>query len=259
MAVAAPMALKTKVTAMCSVKRRTPGTITTFLRENNIDDAVQAAVIRKKEKARKMQKKARAQANKMADFDVATETVLAATAQDLEDEITTYGNAKGALKTYLQDQYKSRRILRNGIYNNIPLVSEFRQKVKPHALRMNPFPTVGNKINTNIQIAYLRKLLHVMIGEDLKRPLEPTARSEDQKLVRRLPVICERYINPESVRLKALQESTVAAMASPKDNPWFVLLQDEYMGKILYDGGYYRVFRIQYNLNKGAPVTQTLI
>ncbi len=91
---------------------------------------------------------------------------------------------------------------------------------------MNPIPTADNKINTNIQIAYLRKLFHLMIGEELKRPLEPTARSEGQQLVRRLPVICERYINPESVRLKALQESTVAAMASSKDNPWFVLLQD---------------------------------
>jgi hypothetical protein len=227
MAVAATMALKTKVTAMCSVRCKTPGTITRFLRENNIDDEVKAAVIRKRQKARKIQKKARAQANKMADFDVATETELAATVQELEDEIATYGNAKGALKTYLQDQYKSRRILRNGIYNTIPLESEFRQQVKPYALRMNPIPTAGNTINTNIQIAYLRKLLPLMIREDLKRPLEPTARSEDQQLVRRLPVICERYINPESVRLKKLQEATVAAMASPKDNPWFVLLQDE--------------------------------
>jgi hypothetical protein len=105
---------------------------------------------------------------------------------------------------------------------------------------MNPLPTLGNKININIQIAYLQKLLQLMIGEDLKRPLEPTARFDDQKLVRRLPVICERYVNPEPVRLKALQESTVATMASPNDNPWFALLQEEYMGKILYDGGYFR-------------------
>jgi hypothetical protein len=95
-AVASPLVLKTKVTAMCSIKSKSPGIITRFLRENNIDDAVKAAVIRKKQKARTIQKKAQAQANKMADFDVATETVLAATAQDLEDEIATYGNAKGA-------------------------------------------------------------------------------------------------------------------------------------------------------------------
>ncbi len=94
-----------------------------------------------------------------------------------------------------------------------------------------------------------------MIGEDLMRPLEPTARPEDQKLVRRLPVISERYVNPESIRLKTLQESTVASMALLKDNPWFALLREEYMGKILFDGGYFRVFLIQYSPNKGALIS----
>jgi hypothetical protein len=101
MTVAGPLVLKMTVTALCSVKSKSPGSITLFLRENNIDDAVRAAVIRKKQKARKMQKKAEAQANKMADFDVATETVLAGTIQNLEDEIATFGNAKIALRTYL--------------------------------------------------------------------------------------------------------------------------------------------------------------
>jgi hypothetical protein len=96
-----------------------------------------------------------------------------------------------------------------------------------------------------------------MIGEDLLRPLEPTARPEDQKLVRQLPVISERYVNPESIRLKQLQEASVASMASPKDNPWFDLLQVEYMGKILYDGGYFRVFAIQFNPNKGPLISLT--
>ncbi len=94
MAVAGPLVLKKAVTAMCSVRSKSPGIITIFLHENNIDDAVKAAVIRKKQKARKIQKKAQAQANKMADFDVATETVLAGTIQNLEDEIATFGTAK---------------------------------------------------------------------------------------------------------------------------------------------------------------------
>ena len=257
LAVAGPVVLKTTVTAMCSVKDKSPGSITIFLRENNIDDAVRAAVIRKTQKARKIQKKAQAQANKLADFDVATETELAGTIQNLEDEMATFGNAKIALRTYLQTQYKSRRMLRSGIYNSIPMVSEFRQQVKPYALRMNPLPAPGTKINTKSQIAYLRKLLHLMISEDLMRPLEPTARLEDQKLVRQLPVISERYVNPESIRLKKLQEASVASMASPKDNPWFELLRAEYMGKILYDGGFFRVFLIQFNPNKGALISLT--
>jgi hypothetical protein len=41
-------------------------------------------------------------------------------------------------------------------------------------------------------------------------------------------------------------------MASPKDKPIYNKLVDEYMGKILYDGGYYRVFSIQFVPNKGT-------
>ena len=84
-----------------------------------------------------------------------------------------------------------------------------------------------------------------MIAEDLKRSLETTVRPEDTKLVRRLPVISEIFLNPESVRQKQMQEETVAALAQPKDNPWYAKLKDEYMGKILYDQkAFYRVFAI---------------
>lgn len=257
MAVAGSPQLKSAVTLLCYVRRRSPGKVTTFLRENNIKDAVDAAVLRKKLQAKKMQKKAQSHANKMAEFDVAAETLLAETAGALADEIASFGNAKIAVRTYLQEQYKSRRLLRNGKYKTIPEDSEYRQKVKPYGIRMNPFPFNGGKITTDMQITYLTKLLHVMMAEDLQRPLEPTARSEDQKLVRRLPVLSEQHVNPESVRLKLLQESTVAAMAAPKDNPWFARLHEEFMGKILYDGGYYRVFMIQFVPNKGYPSSST--
>jgi hypothetical protein len=57
---------------------------------------------------------------------------------------------------------------------------------------------------------------------------------EDTQLVRRLPVISETYLNPESVWLKKQQEDAVAVMAQPQDNPWYARLMEEYMGKILY-------------------------
>ena len=81
-----------------------------------------------------MNKKAMAQAKKMAAFDVAAETVLADSVRDLDIEIATFGTSKTAVKTYLQEQYKSRLLLRNRVYNTIPIVSEFRQQVKPYAL-----------------------------------------------------------------------------------------------------------------------------
>jgi hypothetical protein len=128
-------------------------------------------------------------------------------------------------------------------------------KKKPFRLRVNPHPTPGTKITADMQITYLKRLLYLMIDKDLLRPMEPTVSAGDTQLVRRLPVISEAYLNPESVRLKRLQESTVAALAQPTDNPWYAKLMDEYMGKILYDQkAFYRVFAIQYVPNKGKNV-----
>jgi hypothetical protein len=45
-----------------------------YLRQNDISDAVEAAVLRKQRKAKQMNDKARAQATKMNNFDVAAET-----------------------------------------------------------------------------------------------------------------------------------------------------------------------------------------
>jgi hypothetical protein len=120
---------------------------------------------------------------------------------------------------------------------------------------MNPHPVAGIKTTTDTQITYLKNLLYVMIAEDRQRPLEPTAAAEDTKLVRRLPVISDVFLNPISLRLKKLQESRIAALASPKDNPWYARLMEEYLGKILFDDGEcFRVFTVQFVPNKGENV-----
>ncbi len=38
---------------------------------------------------------------------------------------------------------------------------------------------------------------------------------------------------------------------APTDNPWLTSLQAEWVGKILYDGGYFRVVQVQYVPNQG--------
>ena len=234
---------------------RLAGVITTYLRQNDISDAVEAAVLRKQRKAKKMNDKARAQATKMNNFDVAVETQLAESRSDLESEIASFGSTKVALRTYLQDQFKSRKLLHFGNYRTIPLLSEFRSKTKPYPIRMNPHPVAGMKTTTDMQITYLKNLLYVMIAEDRQRPLEPTTAAEDTKLVRRLPVISDVFLNPVSLRLKKLQESRIAALASPKENPWYARLMEEYLGKILFDDGEcFRVFTVQFVPNKGKNV-----
>jgi hypothetical protein len=203
---------------------------------------------------KKIQARAVAHAKKMMNFDIAVQTTLAETWGELEGEMASFGKGKMALKTYLQEQFKSRKLLRNGTYNTIPFGSEFRSKTKPYPLRMNPHPVEGIKTNNDMVMKYLKNLLYVMIAEDNLRPLELTARPEDAKLVRQLPVISEKYLNPSSTRLKKLQASTVAAMAQPKDNPWYISLMETYLSKILWDGGYFRVVAVQYVPNKGKNV-----
>jgi hypothetical protein len=196
--------------------------------------------------------KARAQANKMHKLDAAFETTLALSFAALNAELRSFGGAKGVKLRYLQDQYKSRTILRNGVYPTIPTPSEYRSTSKPYKLRMQPHPKPGGKTTTNDCIAYLLTLLRLMMLEDEQRTLQPTVMPDDVTVVRRLPIVSERYINPLSVRLKREQETRVAAMAAPKDNPWLVKLLAEYVGAILYDGGYFRVFDVLYVPNKGS-------
>jgi hypothetical protein len=232
----------------------TLGRLTVYLRHKNVCDAVEAAIIRTKSQVSKKKAKARLHANKMMDLEVAVQTELAKTKSELDGEIASYENRRGALKTYLQDQFRSRKLLRNGDYVTIPIGSDYRGKKKPYTLRMNPFPKEGKAPSNEAQIAYLKGLLYVMMAEDAKRPLEPTGHSNDAKLVRNLPVISEAYLNPRSTHLKQLQQETVAALAKPKDNPWYTRLHEAYLGKILWDGGLFRVFAIQYNSNKGRNV-----
>jgi hypothetical protein len=119
------------------------GRLTVYLHAQNIRDAVEAAVILKQNKIAKKTEKARLHAQKMMDLDVAVQTALAKDNSELNGEIAAFGNSKGALKNYLQEQFKTRILLRDALYKTIPVLSEYRSKKKPYRIRMNPFPTEG--------------------------------------------------------------------------------------------------------------------
>jgi hypothetical protein len=78
---------------------------------------------------------------------------------------------------------------------------------------MNPESIAGKTATTTMQITYLKNVLYLMIAEDLKRPNEATAQASDTKVVRRLTVISDLFLNLRSLSLKNLQESRIAAMA----------------------------------------------
>jgi hypothetical protein len=123
-AITAPEPVKTAVSKLCGVRRRNPGTLTVLMRTNNVADEVAANLERKKRKA-KMADKAKAQSKKMNKIDAAIEATLADSHDDLNDELQSFGRAKTARLNYVQEQFKSRKLLQNGLYLSIPADSTF--------------------------------------------------------------------------------------------------------------------------------------
>ena len=61
-----------------------------FLRATNFSDSVEATVIRKQRKMKKIQARAVAHAKKMMNFDIAVQTTLAETWGELEGEMASF-------------------------------------------------------------------------------------------------------------------------------------------------------------------------
>jgi hypothetical protein len=148
----APPELLNFIGELCSVRRRNPGKITTYMREQVAVNEVEGKLIRTQRKTAKLEVKKRAQATRMANYDLALETTFANTQAELEVEITSYGNGRGNLLIYLREQFKGRNLLRKDNYKTIPTVSKFQSVKKPYRLRMNPPAQPGLKLTTNEQI-----------------------------------------------------------------------------------------------------------
>jgi hypothetical protein len=113
------------------------------------------------------------------------------TNDELTDEVASFGRAKTARLNYLEEQFRSRKLLRNGAYMSIPQDSPFRSKSKPYSLRLKPHEDPSKKVTTTNRIAYLVRLLRLMITEDQDRPLEPADALQDRQIVRPLPVVSQ--------------------------------------------------------------------
>ncbi len=248
-ALTAPAPLRDAITKLCSVRVHradvmlpltkkqserigSVGAITLFLRGVHDADRQEAAANRRAHKELKLNESARLQANRMADFDKASETQLAMTTHSLEDEILFFGTSKGALLLYLKEQFSARFLLRDGDYSSIPITSEYRMKTKPYKLRMEPHKPIAGTVTSRDKVNYLTSLLKIMITEDLTRQEQPTVEAEETGLVRRLPVIAPQFANPLSLRLKRTQETDIDQKMAPTDNPWLMSLQAEWVGKI---------------------------
>ncbi len=161
------------------------------VRATNVAAEVAANVEHNRCKQQKLEEKARAQANKLQKLNVAMETTLVESFQSLTAELRSFGTSKGVKLKYLQDQYKSRNVRMKGVYLFILSPSDYRSKLKPYKLRMQPHPISACKPSTDAQIAYLLQLLQLMMQEDAGRYVQPTVTPEDNSVVHRLQVVSE--------------------------------------------------------------------
>jgi hypothetical protein len=87
LAFTAPVRLRNAIAKVCGVRTHSLGTVTSLLRHSNVVDAVDAIVNREASKQKKLTESARLQAGRLQNFDVASETVLAQTVNDLQIQI----------------------------------------------------------------------------------------------------------------------------------------------------------------------------
>jgi hypothetical protein len=102
---------------------------------------------------------------------------------------------------------------------------------KPFKLQMEPHKPISGSLKTSDKIEYITSLLRLMILEDIGRSSAPTIAVEDTGIVRRLPVLNVKFLNPLSRRLKSEQETDIARKLYPTDDPFLTKLQAEWVGK----------------------------
>ena len=244
LALTADPLLRTTITELCSVRRRKPGPIVSSLAAYNKADMLASEERRKENHRKKLEQKDKLAIKKMMKFNNAELCDLASDVPALRLHLQSFrANVAAGKLEYLKAQYNARYTLRGGVYHSISFNSEYRSIFKPHKLKMTP----PEKSTVKEAVSYLQGLVEAMMLEDSQRPFEPFISAEDIGLVRTLPVISLKYLDPLSVTLKAEQIADIAADSAPVDDVWLVKLSAQYKGAILLDRGhYYRCFNVQY-------------
>jgi hypothetical protein len=244
LALTADPKLRRTITELCSVRKRKPGPIVSSLAAYNKADMLASEERRKERHRMKLEQKENLAIKKMIKFNNAESCDLASDVPALRLHLQSFrANVAAGKLEYLKAQYNARYTLRGGIYHSIPHNSEYRSNFKPHKLKMTP----PEKSTVKEAVSYLQGLVEAMMLEDSERPSEPLFCAEDIGLVRTLPVISLKYLDPLSVKLKAEQVADIAVDSAPVDDIWLVKLSAQYIGTLLLDRGhYYRCFNVQY-------------
>jgi hypothetical protein len=142
-------------------------------------------------------------------------------------QLLARGNSVKVRISFLKDQYHARVSGEQPrIYTS--LGPEFRTKHRKLRLTSQD-KSVSEEV-------YLTSLLTAMINEDVDNiGLNENMQQSSEQFIRVLPILSTEYYNPKAASMKATFAQEIADLATPSDDPVYVLLHAKYSQKILYD------------------------
>jgi hypothetical protein len=235
--------LRKAVNAVCSVRRKSIGTVTRLCRDAHKVDAFAQVTHRKEKAITKYKALIKQQATKAANRDKAEMTAssnLCIDVVQLDLQLKARCNSKKARETFLKEQVYAR------IAGDHPRL----------------YPSLGKewrKLGGKIRISsnskfqsdedYLALLVAAMIKEDGQALgiNDQNISNACQDYIRVLPSIAIEYTNPKALAYKVDFGKTIADLAEPQDDPMYLELHTKYVGAILYDNetrASHKLFRV---------------
>jgi hypothetical protein len=204
--------------------------VTKFMRAEWKKDRLESKDVRKRKAAERYAQNISKKAKHAAKRDHAEEilcTALVTSVAELEIQLLARPNSSLARVAFLKDQYHAR------VSGDTPRVypgigPDFRSKFGK--LKLTPSDAKQNKEE------YLVDLVKAMVREDEELPgTNNTLPNLTENFIRVLPSLSEAFTNPVASDLKAEFAKHIADIAAPQDDPVYIQLHGQYIGKILYD------------------------
>ena len=195
--------LKRAVNLVCSVRRKTVGTVTQIIRQAQNDDKSEQIETRKRKAIETYEARIRAKATKAARVDKAEHIAahhLTLSIQNLEDELEARGNSKQSRINFLKEQFDAR------VNGEVPrsystIGSAYRKR--GGGLRKCPEDKKQEEV-------YLYELLKLMIVEDQDMLGQNSfiMPANSFEYIRFLPTISAEYANPKGRSLPTPSQVT---------------------------------------------------
>ena len=235
--------LRSVITKLCAVRRRRPGAVTTLLQEAYARDKLLAGELRRLNEVNEKAKMARKHINKAIKFNNAVEEPLTKTIELIHVELQSMDYKRGVCVAYLKREFDA-RITRaeSDEYNYDVVPARFRSL---HTNKLVKTAPTGED-----PITFLTDLLSEMIRIDSRRTFSDEIALSG--LIRSTPILEAATTNPISTEAKKAMDAYLVANAEQVDDPWLLLLEQEYKGQVCFVNDIaarhklYRVAKISY-------------